>query len=101
MFIWLGYFLISKTELGKNINSVENLRDYISKQGTWSYAVFWLMQFLQVTFLPIPSMISTLAGVLIFGPFITFVLSYLAIVLGSILAFLIGKKFGSKIIIKR
>lgn len=99
VFIWLGYFLISKTELGKNINSVENLRDYISKQGTWSYAVFWLMQFLQVTFLPIPSMISTLAGVLIFGPFITFILSYLAITLGSLVAFLIGKKLGGKIIV--
>lgn len=99
VFIWLGYFLISKTELGKNINSVENLRDYISKQGVWSYAVFWLLQFLQVTFLPIPSMISTLAGVLIFGPFITFVLSYLAITFGSLVAFLIGKKLGGKIIV--
>ena len=99
VFIWLGYFLISKTELGKNINSVENLRDYISIQGVWSYAVFWLLQFLQVTFLPIPSMISTLAGVLIFGPFITFVLSYLAITFGSLVAFLIGKKLGGKIIV--
>ena len=99
VFIWLGYFLISKTELGKNINSVENLRDYISKQGVWSYAVFWLLQFLQVTFLLIPSMISTLAGVLIFGPFITFVLSYLAITFGSLVAFLIGKKLGGKIIV--
>ena len=98
-FVFLGYFLISKTELGKNMDSIDSLRNYISRSGVWSYALFWLLQFLQVTFLPIPSMLTTVAGVLLFGPFITFVLSYLAIMLGSITAFLIGKKFGSKIIV--
>ena len=95
----LGYFLVSKTELGKHLDSIESLRDFISTKGVWSYTIFWLLQFLQVTFLPIPSMVTTVAGVLLFGPFVTLVLSYLAIVLGSILAFLIGKKFGSKIIV--
>lgn len=98
-FVFAGYFLISKTELGKNLDSIESLRNYILKTGVWSYTVFWFLQFLQVTFLPIPSMITTLTGVVLFGPFITFILSYLAIVLGSIIAFLIGKKFGSKIIV--
>ena len=97
--MFLGYFLVSKTELGKHLDSIESLRDFISTKGVWSYTIFWLLQFLQVTFLPIPSMVTTVAGVLLFGPFVTFVLSYLAIVLGSILAFLIGKKFGSKIIV--
>ena len=97
--IFLGFFLVSKTELGRNLDSIESLRDYIAKKGVWSYSVFWLLQFLQVTFLPIPSMITTMAGVVLFGPFVTLLISYLAILLGSIVAFLIGKKFGSKIIV--
>ena len=94
----LVFFLFSKSEFAKKFNSIESMRDYISGAGFWSYSLFCLVQFLQVTFIPIPSMVSTLAGVLIFGPFKTFVLSFFAIILGSIVAFLIGKKFGSLVI---
>ena len=55
-----------------------------------------ILQFLQVIILPIPGILSTAVGVALFGAFYTTVYSFIGIVLGSILAFYIGRKFGLK-----
>ena len=46
--------------------------------------------------MPIPSVVSTLAGVALFGAFKTIVYSLIGIILGSITAFFIGRKLGNK-----
>ena len=61
--------------------------------------IFVLLQFLQVTFLPIPSTVSTLAGVLIYGPLETALLSLSGIILGSVFAFFLGRHFGRKLVV--
>jgi len=66
--------------------------------GFWGRFTFVLIQFLQVTFLPIPSTISTLAGVLIYGPLQAALLSLAGILLGSVVAFFIGRVFGRKVV---
>ena len=60
--------------------------------------MFVFLQFLQVTFLPIPSTISTLAGVLIYGPLQAALLSLAGILLGSVFAFWLGRVFGRKLV---
>ena len=55
-----------------------------------------LLQFLQVVILPIPGIVSTAAGVAIFGPLLTSIYSVTGILLGSFLAFYIGRKWGNK-----
>ncbi len=66
--------------------------------GVWSRAIFFLIQFLQVTFIPIPAMVTTIAGVLIFGPLETFLISLASTLLGSIFAFYLGRVVGTKIV---
>lgn len=80
------------------INSVDKLRALILSLGFWGRLIFVFLQFLQVTFLPIPSTISTLAGVLIYGPLQTALLSLAGIMLGSVLAFWLGRAFGKKLV---
>lgn len=58
--------------------------------------IYTLLQFLQVVLLPIPSVVSTLVGVALFGAFWATVYSLIGILLGSITAFFIGRKFGYK-----
>ncbi len=82
----------------EKIDSVEELKELILSGGGWSSFVFSAIQFLQVTVLPIPSIITTLAGALIFGPWEAFILSFIAIMLGSIFAFWLGKKVGKNIV---
>ena len=81
------------------IDSAEKLRDIILQGGAYSYIIFILIQFLQVTFLPLPAIATTVAGTLVFGPWITFGLSFFAVMLGSIFAFFLGRKVGRKLVV--
>lgn len=92
------YFILKKTGVIGKFNNIEELKILILSSGFWCYAVFVFLQFLQVTILPIPAMVTTIVGVIIFGPFIAFLLSTLAILLGSVFAYILGKLFGMKLL---
>lgn len=83
----------------EKIKSVEQLQQFILSGGIWSYAIFFVIQFLQVTFLPIPAAVTTVAGSLVFGPWITCGISFLAVMLASVFSFFLGRKIGSKLVI--
>lgn len=94
----LGYYCLKWTGVWEDINSVEKIRKLILSLGFWGRFFFVLLQFLQVSFVPIPSTISTLAGVLIYGPLQTALLSLAGIMLGSVVAFWLGRRFGRKLV---
>lgn len=96
--IVLAYYVLVWTGAWEYINSVDKIRQLILSLGFWGRFAFVMLQFLQVTFLPIPSTISTLAGVLIYGPLQTALLSLAGIMLGSVLAFWLGRQFGRKLV---
>ena len=93
------YLPLELTGTIDKIDSAEKLRDIILEWGAYSYIIFIIIQFLQVTFLPLPAVVTTVAGTLVFGPWITFGLSLLAVMLGSIFAFFLGRKVGRKLVV--
>lgn len=95
----LIYFLLEITGLWEKLNSVEKLQSVILELGFWGRFTFVLLQFLQVTFIPLPSPVLVIAGTLIYGPFEAGLLSLAGILLGSALAFFIGRVFGKKIVV--
>lgn len=80
--------------LGIHDLSQEELRAYISSFGAIAPIVYVLISFLQVTFIPIPSTVTILAGNYVFGPWISFLCSYIGCLSGSILAFGLGRWIG-------
>jgi len=90
------YFLKISGFLNK-VDSIKKFREYIDSYGNYAVFFFILMQFLQVVVLPIPAFITVGAGVLLFGPLKGSILSCIGIILGSIVAFLIGRIFGFKV----
>ena len=94
----LSYFIFKWTGIWEYINSVDKIRGLILSLGFWGRLACVFLQFLQVTFLPIPSAVSTLAGVLVFGPLQASLLSLSGIMLGSVLAFWLGRRFGRKLV---
>lgn len=98
LFLLLIYFVLVWTGLWESLNSVEKLRTLILDLGFWGRITFVLLQFLQVTFVPIPSTILTIGGAIIYGPLQGGLLSLSGILLGSTLAFLLGRKFGRKLV---
>lgn len=78
------------------ITSVDALRDYIDDFGAWMPVLYVLFSFLQVVVLPVPGSVSVAAGVALFGVFESIIYSFIGIVLGSVVAFAIGRVIGYK-----
>lgn len=97
IFTW-GYYLFAVFDLLKYINDADAMRELIQSAGIWSYLIFILVQFLQVTFIPIPAIVTTLAGTVLFGPGMASILSLIGILSGSIVAFIIGDKLGERVV---
>ena len=88
--------IFQKTGVFNIIHNADTLREYLEKMGVWMPIIYIVLQFLQVILLPIPSVVSTVAGVALFGAFRTTLYSLIGIFLGSLLAFFIGRNFGHK-----
>ncbi len=96
---FVGMYLVLKfTGLIEYVNSVEKIKNLIDKLGFWGRFIFVLMQFLQVTFIPIPSTIVVVAGTIVYGPAQAALLSLSGILLGSAFAFFLGRVFGRKLV---
>ncbi|MBO0431101.1 VTT domain-containing protein [Enterococcus sp. DIV0660C] len=87
-FINLGVF--------KDINA---LRGLVGQSVILGPIIFILIQILQVVIPIIPGGISTAAGVLIFGPYAGFVYNYVGICIGSVIIFLLGRRYGKPFIL--
>jgi len=99
VFFALVFLILVQTGFWENVNSVEKAKNFILDFGFYGRLAFVVLQFLQVTFLPIPSTILTIAGALIYGPIQAMLLSLAGILLGSFFAFLLGRTFGKKLVI--
>lgn len=92
------FLILKKTGALDKIDDVSDLKKTIKSYGIWSRLFFFALQFLQVTFIPLPSALTTLAGTIVFGPLQAFLISVVAIFLGSLFAFFLGKKFGKPLV---
>lgn len=88
---YMSYYLIIKFGVLEHINSISDIKTLILKYRKQGILIYTLINFLQVTFVPLPSSVTILTGAMIFGPFLAFVFASLGIMLGSILAFFIGR----------
>ena len=74
--------------------SAESLKHFLNQFGLFAPALFLVIQMIQVVLPILPGAVGCLGGVLIFGPVWGFVYNYIGISLGSILAFLLSKRYG-------
>ncbi|WP_369669352.1 TVP38/TMEM64 family protein [Enterococcus faecium] len=87
-FINLGVF--------KDLNA---LRGLVGDSIILGPIIFVFIQILQVVIPITPGGISTAAGVLIFGPYAGFIYNYIGICIGSIIIFLLGRRYGKPFIL--
>ena len=93
------YLLLKFSGALDEFDDVEDLTKFIKETGIYGLLVFFVLQFLQVTILPLPGFVTTIAGSIVFGPLPCFAVSSFAIILGSICSFALGRKFGNKLLI--
>lgn len=94
------FFAISITGFIKNITGKDALREFIESSDSYGVMVciFILLQFLQVVVLPIPSSVTVMAGAMLFGPWLCSLYSFIGILIGSIVAFAIGRLLGYRVV---
>jgi len=93
------YYIIVACGWADIFSSKEALQDVIASTGAWGMLVYTVLQFLQVTFIPLPAMLTTIVGTIMFGPLLASLLSLVGIMSGSIFAFWLGDRFGEKLVI--
>jgi len=91
-------YILKITNFWDKVNNIEELRIYISSFGTNAILIFVFMQILQVVILPIPGIIAIGAGVALFGVKLGAIYSLIGIIIGSFLAYYIGKYPGERVV---
>ena len=76
--------------------NLEQTRDFIKSFGSFSWLVYILATTLEIIIAPIPSIIITVAGSLIFGSFNATILTIIGSFLGNIITYFIAKYYGNE-----
>ncbi len=97
-FLLIGLFILLKTGFLEIMRDEKGFQAYLERAGNWMTALFISLQFLQVVILPIPSTVTVVAGSALFGAFYGSLYSLTGIVIGSLVAFLIGRYAGSRVV---
>ena len=71
---------------------------YVSSFGSWAPMVFMLIQILQVVFAPIPGEMTGFVGGYLFGVWPGFVYSSIALTVGSLINFSVGRFLGKRFV---
>ena len=82
------------------LTSQENMQKFIMGFGAAAGIIFILIQIIQVVIPVIPGGVSCVVGVIVFGAGMGFVYNYVGICIGSILVFLIAKRYGRPLMVK-
>lgn len=90
IFLW-------QTDLLSRCHTAEQLRSALDEYQPWSAVVFFFLQLCSVIFAPIPSNMIALAGGLSFGVWKGFLITFLAVNLGSNTTFLLGRLLGKDV----
>lgn len=74
----------------------EVLETMLREAGVWAPLCFVLLQITQVVLPILPGGVSCAAGVLVFGPLEGFLYNYGGIAIGSIIAFALARRYGTR-----
>lgn len=92
------FVVLLKAFFDGEFNSVESLQMYIGKYGAFGPVFLIVFQVAQVIFPVLPGLFGCAVGSVMFGPAVGFLCNYVGIAGGSILAFILGRKFGKPLI---
>ena len=89
---------LAKAWLDGKFDSVEALQTYIGKYGAFGPVFLTVFQAIQVVIPVLPGFLGCAAGSVMFGPVLGFWCNYIGIGGGSILAFLLARRFGKPLL---
>ena len=73
---------------------------FIRGFGVWAVLLFIIIQAVSIVISFIPTSIGCIAGIILFGPWFGFLYNYIGICVGSVLAFMLSKRYGNPLVKK-
>ena len=89
--IYTMYFILVKTGMLQQITTFEDLRQLSLSFGGWGIITYIIINLLQCVVIPVPTTLTVLVGTAIYGPFVAFLYATIGVILGSSIAFAIGR----------
>lgn len=86
--------LLWQTGFFEAVSTPQSIEEYIRRFSPYSQLVFFLLQLATVILAPIPSNLTAAAGGILFGTVQAFLLTFGAVVLGSVIVFLLARWLG-------
>lgn len=94
----LTALFILKGYLDGHFRSIESMRAYVGKFGLFAPLILIVIQALQVVLPVLPGFLGCIVGAGMFGAMGGFLCNYIGISAGSVIAFLLAKRFGSGLV---
>ncbi len=80
---------------GGHFDSADTFRQYVESFGLWGPLVLTLIQMLQVILPVLPGFLGCVVGAMLYGPVVGFLVNYIGISAGSIIAYFLARKYKS------
>lgn len=97
--ILITYIILNETGAIYVFRDFSIIRDFILGTRQWGIIVFMSLVILQAAIIPVPMLVTILAGVAIYGSLWTFIMVSVGVIIGSIISFYIGRTFGKRLAI--
>lgn len=88
------FFILNISGIFESLDDMEKIKAIILKSGGWGIAICFLLVIFNVVVLPAPAVIFFLAITAVYSSWIAFLICYTATLIGSLIAFYIGRLFG-------
>lgn len=98
-FIAIATAVFSLGDYPTDAEKTERLIEIIQSFGVWGYLIYFLIQVLQVVVLPLPAAVCYIPGSLIWGPLTATLIASVGVIVGSVIAYLIGKFCGKPVVV--
>ncbi len=73
---------------------------FIKGYGIWAVLLFIIIQAVSVVVSILPTSIGCVAGIILFGPWLGFLYNYIGVSVGSVVAFMLSRRYGNPLVKK-
>lgn len=100
LLLCISALFVAKGRMDGHFSSIDSMREYVNSYGMFRPVLLTLIQVVQVVLPVVPGMTGCIVGAVLFGSTGGFLINYIGISAGSIIAFFLAKRYGTNLVAK-
>lgn len=100
LLLCISALFVAKGRMDGHFSSIDSMREYVNSYGMFRPVLLTLIQVIQVVLPVVPGMTGCIVGAVLFGSTGGFLINYIGISAGSIIAFFLAKRYGTNLVAK-